>query len=165
MALRLRPLAATDRDLYVRWITDPAAAEWSPVENPDAEFDRATRSRYNFVVEDDGSPVGAVAVEGNWDAVEPVVELGIVMDARHRRRGLGMRAARLVLATAFDELGAHRIVHGVYRENDGVVEFFRRIGFDEDSDGPAGPDGRPAVHFSLTRRDWANRRQLSVGDG
>lgn len=156
-SLRLRPLVAFDRDLYIAWISDPVSLEWSPVPNPDAEFHRAVGSRHNFVVEADDGPVGAVAVEGDWHAAEPVVEFGIIIDPGRRGRGLGHEATRLTLRTAFEELGAHRVVHGVYRENYRVVDFFRDVGFREDPQSSSGPDGRPAVRFSITRDDWQSR--------
>lgn len=150
----LRPLEPNDRAAYVGWITEPEAARWSPVADPDAEFERAAGSRYNFVVEVDGHPAGAVAVEGDWGRESPQVELGIVIDVGARGAGIGRMAVSLVLDVAFGELGAGLVGHGVYLENEPVCRFFERCGFQEAEQG-SGPDGRPGVFFTMDRPTWA----------
>jgi len=159
--VRLRRLQRTDGRLYRNWLRDPALAAWHGGSlDPKAEFRRVLRSRYNFILESRGRPLGHVAVEADWDR-DTSAELGIVIDPMHQRRGLGRRAVSLALAFAFGEQRVHRVWAGVLGNNIPAVQLFHATGFVE--------EGRARetrlqddqwidyVYFSMLRREWAER--------
>ncbi len=140
---------------------DPALAAWhgSALE-PTAEFRRVLRSRYNFIIEARGGPVGHVAIEADWDH-DTSAELGIVIDPAHHRRGYAKRAVAMALAFAFRETDTHRVWAGVLGSNLPALRFFRVVGFAEEGRAREvrleGEQWIDYVHFSMLRREWARR--------
>jgi hypothetical protein len=60
--LVLRDVGSDDATAYKRWLTDARLLDWHGGPDTDREFDRVLRSKYNFVVEVAGVPIGYVAV-------------------------------------------------------------------------------------------------------
>ena len=157
----LRPIRRADGPLYKDWLRDPALAPWhGGDQNPTAEFRRVLRSRYNFILEAGSEVVGHVAVEGDWEH-DTSAELGIVIDPAHQRRGYGKRAVSLALAFAFREKRTHRVWAGVLGSNVPALRLFEATGFVEEGRAREtrleGDDWIDYVHFSILRREWAQR--------
>ncbi len=150
-----------DGPLYRNWLRDPALAGWHGRElEPTAEFRRALRSRYNFIIEADKRAVGHVAIEADWDR-DTSAEFGIVIDPSHQRRGFGKRAVSLALAFAFRETPTHRVWAGVLGNNVPALRFFEAAGFVEEGRAREarldGDEWIDYVYFSILRREWAQR--------
>lgn len=154
--LRLRPVEPRDHDRFTGWLVDPRLRDATgDIVYPEPEWARILASRFSFIVETARGVVGSVALEGDWKAERPGVELAVMIDPVWQGQGFGTQAVRLALGRAFDELGAEHVWHGVYADNEPVLRFFRRFGFAEDrSEGWSGPSGEAAVHFSMSAADW-----------
>ena len=112
-------MSSRDRATFIGWFRDSGLATWHGNPDPpeaDAEFQRILRSRYNFVVVADGHDAGHVAVEREWDKGASA-ELGIAIDPRHRRQGVGTKALALVVDFAFRETSVNRLWAGVVSSN------------------------------------------------
>lgn len=158
MEVALRPVSSRDRATFIGWFRDEGLAIWHGNPDPremDAEFQRILRSRYNFVV--DGHDAGHVAVEGEWDKGASA-ELGIAIDPRHRRQGVGTKALTLVVEFAFRKTSVNRLWAGVVSSNAAALRLCERVGLVEehrDRDA-ASEDGRPVDHvfFAVVADEW-----------
>ena len=160
MDVTLRPVSSRDRATFIGWFRDRGLATWHGNPDPreaDAEFQRILRSRYNFVVVADGHDAGHVAVEGEWDK-GACAELGIAIDPRHRRRGVGTKALALVVEFAFRETSANRLWAGVVSSNAAALRICERVGLVEErrDRNAATEDGRPVdhVYFAVVGDEW-----------
>ena len=128
--------------------------------DPNAEFRRVLRSRYNFIIEAEGKPVGHVAIEADWER-DSSAELGILIDPSQQRQGFGRQAVSLALDFAFGEKSVHRVWAGVLGNNTPALRFFEAAGFVEE--GRAREARREEdewvdhVYFAMLRREWAQR--------
>ncbi|MYA17841.1 MAG: GNAT family N-acetyltransferase [Gammaproteobacteria bacterium] len=147
MAVTLRRVRADDRDTFMAWFRDPSLTRWHGDPGPrerDTEFRRIVRSRYNFVIEADGAPVGHATVECDWDN-STFAELGILVEPGNQRRGVGTTALAQGIDFAFEEAGASRLWAG--EVGLGLNEF--------DTDGVGPPDecdpplAMPGLHQKL----------------
>lgn len=150
-----------DGPLYRNWLRDPALATWHGGElDAKAEFRRVLRSRYNFIIDSEGQPVGHVAIEADWER-DTSAELGIVVDPMHQRRGFGTRAVSLALDFAFGEKRAHRVWAGVLGNNAPALRLFETAGFVEEGRAREarreGDEWIDHVYFAMLRREWAQR--------
>lgn len=160
MEVTLRPVSSRDRSTFIGWFRDRGLATWHGNPDPseaDAEFQRILRSRYNFVVVADGHDAGHVAVEGEWEEGASA-ELGIAIDPRHRRQGVGTKALTLVVDFAFRETNASRVWAGVVSSNAAALRLCERVGLVEecrDRDA-ATEDGRSVdhVYFAVVADGW-----------
>ena len=159
--VKLRRLQRTDRALYTHWLRDPALAAWHGGGlDPKAEFRRVLKSRYNFIIESVGQPLGHVAIEADWDR-DTSAELGIVIDPAHQRRGFGRRAVSLALDFAFGEKRVHRVWAGLLGNNAPALRLFEAAGFVEEGRAREarreGNEWVDHVYFAMLRREWAQR--------
>ena len=118
------------------------------------------RSRYNFIIESVGQPVGHVAIEADWER-DTSAELGILIDPMHQRRGFGRRAVSLALDFAFGEKRVHRVWAGVLGNNASALRLFETVGFAEEGRAREarreGAEWVDCVYFAMLRREWAQR--------
>ena len=160
MEVTLRRVASHDRATFAAWFRDRSLERWHGNPDPseaDAEFQRILRSRYNFVVVADGHDAGHVAVEGEWDK-DASAELGIAIDPRYRRQGVGTKALTLVVEFAFRETSANRLWAGVVSSNAAALRLCERVGLVEErrDRNAATEDGRPVdhVYFAVVGDEW-----------
>ncbi|MCY4058939.1 MAG: GNAT family protein [Gammaproteobacteria bacterium] len=160
MNVTLRRVRPGDRDTFMAWFRDPSLTRWHGDPGPrerDNEFRRIVRSRYNFVTEADGVPVGHVAVECDWDNATSA-ELGICVEPGNQRRGIGKTALARVIDFAFEEAGASRLWAGVVSSNAAALRLCQRVGLAEDRRVPdaALEDGHwiDHVYFSVLSGEW-----------
>lgn len=152
----------TDAALYTNWLRDPELAAWHGGDlDPQAEFRRVLRSRYNFILESRGRPLGHVAIEADWER-DTSAELGILIDPSQQRRGFGSRALSLALDFAFGEKRVHRVWAGVLGNNPPALRLFEAAGFVEEGRAREarreGDEWVDHVYFAMLRREWAQRR-------
>ena len=121
-----------------------ALAPWDPV-RPEAYFTEAGQRRgiadalrvhaggasYPGLVVVDGRPAGRInlnnVVRGAFDSAD----LGYWVDVEQQGRGVATAAVRAILATAFDELGLHRVQAGTLVANHASRRVLAKNGFAE----------------------------------
>ena len=137
----LRPFALADapavaeacRDPEIpRWtfmpegLTVPQARDW--IERADDAMQRARAARFAIVDAHSAEFLGQVGI-GRLDWEQLVGEIFYWVAAAARRRGIATRAARLVAAWAFEELGLARIEITVDPANDASQRVAEAAGF------------------------------------
>lgn len=80
-----------------------------------------------FVLEDEGAIVGCLGVE---PSVPGVQYLGMWVLPSHRGRGGGRMLIEAALADRPDDV--HKIELEVFRENEGAIALYRKMGFEEE---------------------------------
>ena len=160
MDVALRRVSPSDRTAFMAWFQDPCLTRWHGNPGPqeaDAEFQRIVHSRYNFVVVADGHDAGHAAVEGEWDK-GAYAELGIAIDPRRWRQGVGTKALTLVVEFAFRETGVNRLWAGVVSSNAAALRLCERVGLvEEHRDRDAATEnGRRVDHiyFTVVADEW-----------
>ncbi len=135
-SVRVRPLTDADLDRCID-LFDAVAAEgrWLATEPPIDH--REVRARWRalldtgegtlLVAEEEGAaePLGLAAMVGRTSP-----ELGMLVAAGHRRRGVGDALLDACVAWA-REVGAQEVVLHVFPHNTGAVALYRKHGFEE----------------------------------
>ena len=76
-----------------------------------------------------GKPIGNVYLL-NIDKENSKAEYGIMLgDEAARGKGIGTKAAKLMLKFAFEELGLHRVYLRALEENDRAIKSYENAGF------------------------------------
>lgn len=94
----------------------------------DAEHEAARPGAYSWAVEFQDRCVGYTALGVNTNQHRAVYSIGL-FEAGVRGQGLGREITRLVLAWAFDELGAHRVELEVLPSNHRAIACYLACGF------------------------------------
>jgi len=117
--MELRPLAAADVDDVAELIADPTTLRYTRVPEPPPEgFAQGWYARYEegretgakeafAIVGDDGAFLG-LALAPTIDAEAAEAELGYIVAARARGRGVASEALRQLTAWAFEQRGIER---------------------------------------------------------
>ena len=160
MDVTLRRVSAGDRHTFGIWFRDPVLTRWHgnpSAREAQAEFQRILGSRYNFMVLAGGESVGHVAVECDWDN-DTSAELGILIDPRHWKRGIGAIALTTVIDFAFEETRVRRLWAGVASSNAAALRLCERVGLVEERRTREAEleDGRWIDHlyFSVLAGEW-----------
>jgi RimJ/RimL family protein N-acetyltransferase len=136
----LREWRDEDLDELVRLLDDPDIARWTPMPSPfdheagiaylkRARNGRLTGRRISLAVTTDGGrPLGEVLLFG-VDAGLREAELGYLVGARHRRRGLAARSLTLLSAYARSELHLGRLLLRIDPGNTASTAVARRCGY------------------------------------
>jgi RimJ/RimL family protein N-acetyltransferase len=82
-----------------------------------------------FVIELDGDPVGALALEPFSERSRICQLTGLMVDPRVRRAGIALEAVRLACRRALVEYGQHRVQAETYGDNVAGQRLFERAGF------------------------------------
>jgi RimJ/RimL family protein N-acetyltransferase len=91
-----------------------------------------TRGRRLVAVDDAGAVLGCIAVIPGVEWSSHVGEIRLVVDPKHRRRGLGRDMARRGLLAAF-ELGMKKIVVEVVADQTPALAMFQALGFEPEA--------------------------------
>jgi RimJ/RimL family protein N-acetyltransferase len=138
--VRLRPEAAEDIPLFVRWFSDPDVLHWlhlsempsATIESETEKFERHQREpgRIDWVIETAaGVPVGGVSLVG-IDDVHGRAEVGISIGEKECwKRGLGTDTLRTVLRHAFTALGLRRVTLIADADNERAIACYEKCGF------------------------------------
>ncbi len=118
--------------------------------------------RYQWAVEYDGHCIGSAGLRVNADQHRATYSVALFVAAL-RGQGLGREATRLVLAWAFDELGAHRVELEVLAANTRAVNCYLACGFRQEGtrrEAELYPDGwQDFLEMSILRSEYAARRE------
>lgn len=130
----LRPFEAGDCAAVATWVGDIevglAADEWLDAVLAEAQPDAVDgrRSRFTFAIIAAESVVGAVLLSiDSW--ADRRAEIGFVVGAPWRRRGIAYRSIDLLVRHAFDEVGLHRLWAACDPENAPARAVLIRNGF------------------------------------
>jgi RimJ/RimL family protein N-acetyltransferase len=138
--IELREWNADDLDDLVELLDDPDVARWTPMPSPfdveaglaylkRAQQGRLTGQRIQLAVtEDGGKPLGEVLLFG-VDIGLKEAELGYLVGAAYRRRGLASRALSLLAGYAQETLGLRRLLLRIDPDNRSSTSVARRCGF------------------------------------
>ncbi|GAA0535354.1 hypothetical protein GCM10010172_15680 [Paractinoplanes ferrugineus] len=138
--LVLRDWRAEDLDDLVALLDDPDIARWTPMTSPfDPEaglayLKRAHQGRISgrriqlAITEDGGRPLGEVLLFG-VDAANREAELGYLVGARHRRRGLASASLSLLSTYARSTLKLGRLLLRIDPANVASTAVARRCGY------------------------------------
>ena len=136
----LREWREDDLDDLVELLDEPDIARWTPMPSPfDLEagvayLKRARQTRANgqriqlAITLDGGKPVGEMLLFG-VDAGLREAELGYLVGATHRRRGLASAALSLLSGYARSTLGLHRLLLRIDAANEASCAVARRCGY------------------------------------
>ncbi|MEU8232748.1 GNAT family N-acetyltransferase [Actinoplanes sp. NPDC048967] len=138
--ISLREWRDEDLDDLVRLLDEPEIARWTPMPSPfdleagvaylkRARQSRASGQRIQLAITVDGTrPVGEVLLFG-VDAGVREAELGYLIGAAHRRRGLASTALSLLSSYARSTLGLSRLVLRIDPANTASCAVARRCGY------------------------------------
>ena len=140
--LELRRLTGADRDALLRYRSDPETCRYLPFHPQtakDVEGYLAARAARTALEGTDGSLSFGVALPDGGpllgdlivfvrDREQECLELGWVFGPEHRGHGYATEAATALLAFAFDDVGAHRVVARMDPANTASGRVAERIG-------------------------------------
>jgi RimJ/RimL family protein N-acetyltransferase len=138
--IQLREWRSEDLDDLVAMLDEPDIARWTPMPSPfdvdagiaylkRAHQGRATGQRIQLAITvDGGKPLGEVLLFG-VDAGLKEAELGYLVGAAHRRRGLASGALSLLAGYAHSKLGLSRLLLRIDPGNSASTAVARRCGF------------------------------------
>jgi RimJ/RimL family protein N-acetyltransferase len=163
----LRAIEARDLAQLAAWRNDPTVRrqtrEWRLLTAADQErwFARISgpdRKDFMFVIEVDGTPIGAAGLV-HWDARDRTAEISYYIgEPDARGAGHATRALRLLHRYGFGELGLERIFAEVFADNAGSLALLKKLGYTQEGvlrqhvfrDG----ERLDSVIFGLLRREW-----------
>ncbi len=139
--LLLRPLVQTDRDDLLAYRSDPQTCRYVPFPPMDlAEIDRRmagmwstrdlpekTGENLTLGVECEGRIIGDVILMRPQEP-DGTVEIGYVFSPEVKGRGFATEACQPLLALAFDELAAHRVIGRLDARNPASARVLERLG-------------------------------------
>ena len=139
--LYLRKPAESDLPLFLRWINDPDTWHWlgrvSPMNMTDekAWFEALengnppTNFVFTIVLEERDEPIGVMGLH----AVDWINRRGttgsLLGEERHRGRGYGLEAKRLLLRYAFETLGLNRVNSSAIAYNHRSRRHLEKVGY------------------------------------
>ena len=143
--IRLLPFTTSDIDRLLGWIRSPeelmlwtASSFGFPLTREHIEghlrdsAERGDRRIFKAVEERSQEAVGHIEL-GAIDPRNRSIRIGrVLVDPARRGQGLGAAMMRAALATAFQELGAHRVELGVFDVNPAAIACYERVGFRRD---------------------------------
>ncbi|MGN6743273.1 MAG: GNAT family N-acetyltransferase [Amnibacterium sp.] len=169
--LELRPLVPGDREALLAYRSDPETCRYLPFEpQTAAEVERylATRAAHRALEGADGS-LSFAAVRADGTLVGDLIlfvrslpaeclEVGWVFSPEHRGRGYATEAAHAVLAVAFEEAAAHRVVARMDPGNGASARVAERLGMRREAllveDERVKGEWRDTLYFAMLAREW-----------
>ena len=140
----LRPPTESDAEAVYEYCQDPEIGRWTVIPDPYSLEDARTwiasagngpaaGDEVGFVIASasDDSPLGSCGLTRiHWEDLR--AEIGYVVAASARRKGLGTRALRLLSRWALEELGLERVEAPVHPRNEPSQRLARAAGFTEE---------------------------------
>jgi RimJ/RimL family protein N-acetyltransferase len=160
--IHLREWRPDDVGALVELLDDPDVARWTPMPAPfdldaaTAYLARARQARTAghriqlAITADGGDPLGEVLLFG-MDVGRREAELGYLVGARHRRRGLATGSLNLLISYARGALGLDRLVLRIDPRNTASVAVARKAGFQVTAAAPIVQEG---PHGSTSLDTW-----------
>lgn len=138
--LYLSPILANDAENYIRWLNDDeVAVNYGQYTSLVATKDDlkwlfepdAGAHRYSMVLHDGDVLLGSISLHD----IHPLNRnafIGIFIgEARHRNKGYGAEAIRLLLKYGFQTMNLNNIMLSVHEENHAGIACYKKVGFRE----------------------------------
>lgn len=138
--LYLSPMSAEEAEKYTRWMNDldttynlTTAPKIISLAAEKEMLESLQREGYNFaIVQKENDELTGNCGLMNVDLVQRTAELGIFIgEKKHRGKGYGTEAARLLLDYAFNLLNLHSVYLRVRSFNKAGQQCYRKLGFNE----------------------------------
>lgn len=157
--LRLRPLAATDADALIEWMSDRAVTDM--LARPPHPYRRAHANAFIAWARVRPWERAIDAGDGLIGCIGITEHLGYWLARPHWGRGLMTEAATALIGAWFDATGEARLVSGHFVDNPVSARILARLGFRETGrrqlHSAARGRQREHVDMALTRDDWEDR--------
>ncbi len=164
----IRRLQANDLSDMYTMESDPDVKRYlnGPVRRPREEWIRGMESKLSscqtlaILARATGQFAGRAALDSCANSHdlsgEVTRELQIVISKDYRGRHFGHDASKILIAAAFDELGAEQVIGIVHPENKNCLKMLRLLGFQQKDDIsiPLSPRQRDHLKFALPRSDY-----------
>ena len=138
--VKLRPICISDTELIIKWRNTPSVRknfifretftkemhmEWLK-----SKVDTGEVVQYIVIETKSDIPVGSVYFR-NIDKKNNSAEFGIFIGEENARgKGIGTEATRLFVDYGFENLGLHRIMLRVLKQNDAALKSYQNAGFE-----------------------------------
>lgn len=138
--LYLSPVSGEEAEKYTRWLNDlettvnlTTAPRIISLEKEKEMLDLFQKEGYNFaIVQKENDELTGNCGLMNVDLVQRTAELGIFIgEKKHRGKGYGSEAVRLLLDYAFNLLNLHSVYLRLRSFNTAGLHCYRKIGFKE----------------------------------
>jgi RimJ/RimL family protein N-acetyltransferase len=155
----------------------PFGVAWSILPSPD--FERGFLQHYwqiratwstdhwflNFMVEWDGTPIGAQSIDAEAFAIHRTIGTGSWLGQPYQGRGFGREMRAAVLGFAFDGLGARVAESEAFLDNAASNAVSRSLGYEDNGFGSLAPQGvaRVTQRFRMTADGWRSRPRPPLG--
>lgn len=141
--VELRRHERSNYALYARWYGDEEIwhlTSWMPGPLRRAAVERIFEDREvssfddSFAIHESGvqEPVGVISLMNISEANASADLSVIVGDAKHRDRGLGTEAIRVILRYAFEDSGLNRVGLSVFEFNGAAISAYEKLGFERE---------------------------------
>ncbi len=138
--LFLSPVSGEEAEKYTRWMNDleitvnlTTAPRIISLEKEKQMLELFQKEGYNFaIVQKENDELTGNCGLMNVDLVQRTAELGIFIgEKKHRGKGYGSEAVRLLLDYAFNLLNLHSVYLRVRSFNTAALHCYQRVGFKE----------------------------------
>ena len=137
--LYLSPMNVEDIETYVKWMSDRKVTDnlgntrsvcTLPLEKEYIESRKSSDYDFSIVLNDD-TLIGNISLM-NVNLVSRKATLGIFIgEEKHRSKGYGTEAIKLLVDYGFNILGLHNIDLNVFEFNKGAIKAYEKVGFKE----------------------------------
>ena len=138
--LYLSPVSIEDTETYLKWMNDGVMArgfaQYSNLVASKADLQwlyepSSNMHRYAIVLEDSDELIGGISIH-DIDHRNRHAFIGIFIgEEKHRSKGYGAEAIRLILDYGFNTLNMHNIMLSVHADNKGGIACYKKVGFKE----------------------------------
>lgn len=135
--LYLSPMNVEDAPIYVKWLNDKTVSENIGLDTKittlegEREWLRKNQNEYNFaiVLKKNDELIGNISFD-EVDLIHRNACLGIFIgDEKHRGKGYGKEAIKLLLEYGFNNLNLNNIMLNVYSFNKRAIKVYESLGF------------------------------------
>ncbi|KAB1187835.1 MULTISPECIES: GNAT family N-acetyltransferase [Haloferax] len=137
-AVELRTVDESDIDFFHEMVNDPRVRRGIAAVDPVTRTNerewvesRGTDDNINFVICDDGDPVGTIGLKPP-NVVNGAVEVGYIVAPDHWGNGYATDALRTICGYAFGERRLNKVYANAYETNPGSVRVLEKAGFQQE---------------------------------
>lgn len=125
----LRPGRPEDAERLLRIRNEPGVLRWWGYADIDEIREEFIEVEEGFVIEADGSVVGAIQYHEENEPMYRHAGMDIFLTNSRQGEGLGTEAMRLLTRYLFEERGHHRLTIDPAAENAAAIRAYERVGF------------------------------------
>jgi diamine N-acetyltransferase len=138
--IQLREIEEKDLEVIVAWRNDPEILRWLfsylplSLVKQKKWYDRYVEddTQQIFIVEmKEGTAIGTVGLS-NIDHRNQRAELGILIDKKWQKKGIGNETLLLLIEFAWNEMNLRKIKALVFEENETAIKLYKSCGFEKE---------------------------------